>query len=227
MPVITVTGLVGSGNRELAAGLADALGLEFVDRRIISEAAGRVGASVEAVERQVEHGAQGPMARRLVGLFERIAARGNPSSGFSRELFGEYRHVPDAEATGVRDSDLVQTLSEVMREAASGGDVVVVGRGANMVLADWPGAVHLGLAAGAQRRVERIQERDRVSAAEAMAYVTENDAGLTRFYRRFFNAEVLEPSRLHAVLNTELMDVSSAVEAAARVVEAAQGAQRK
>ena len=132
--------------------------------------------------------------------------------------------MPDAEATGVRDSALVQTLSEVVREAASGGNVVVVGRGANKVLADWPGAVHLGSAAGFQRRVGRIQERDRVSAAEATAYVTENDAGLTRFYRRFFNAEVMEPSLLHSVLNTELMDLSSAVEAAARIVEAAQGA---
>ncbi|MDE2766328.1 MAG: cytidylate kinase-like family protein [Chloroflexota bacterium] len=221
MPVITVTGLVGSGNRELAVGLADALGLEFVDRRIISEAAGRVGASVEAVEHQVEHGAQGPMARRLVGLFERIAARGNPTSGFSQELFGEYRHVPDAEATGIRDSDLVETLSEVMREAASGGNVVLVGRGANKVLADWPGAIHLGSAAGFQRRVERIQERDGVSEAEATAYVTENDAGLARFYHRFFNADVLEPTLFHAVLNTERMPVSSATEAAARIVEAA------
>ena len=224
MPVVTVTGLVGSGNRELASGLADALGLEFVDRRIISEAAGRVGASVAAVERQVEHGALGPMARRLVGLFERIAARGNPSSGYSQELFGEYRHLPEAEATGLRDADLVQTLSEVVREAASGGNVVLVGRGANKLLADWPGAVHLGSAAGFQRRVERIQERDGVSEAEATAYVTENDAGLARFYRRFFNAEVMEPNLLHAVLNTERMSVGSATEAAARIVEAAPGA---
>lgn len=65
MPVITVSGNLGSGAREIAYLAADRLGLDFVDHEILTRAAQSLGVSVAAVEQRDE---------RLATLGERLAS---------------------------------------------------------------------------------------------------------------------------------------------------------
>ena len=54
MPVITITGLVGSGTAEIGAEVARSLGIDYVDRMILAEAAKKIGTTVAAVAERTE-----------------------------------------------------------------------------------------------------------------------------------------------------------------------------
>ena len=64
MPVITVTGLIGSGVIEIGPKISDKLGIDHVDRTILAEAARKIGASEEDIADRTE---------RAPGLGDRIA----------------------------------------------------------------------------------------------------------------------------------------------------------
>jgi len=65
MPVITFSGTLGSGAREIAQLVAQRLGLDYVDREILARTAQSLGVSVAAVEQRDE---------RPVTLGERVAS---------------------------------------------------------------------------------------------------------------------------------------------------------
>jgi cytidylate kinase len=84
MPVITVSGNLGSGAREIAYLAAGRLALDFVDHEILTRAAQSLGVSVAAVEQRDERPAT--LGERLVSLLrnflERSAiAAGDPALG--------------------------------------------------------------------------------------------------------------------------------------------------
>ena len=54
MPVITITGLIGSGAPELGSEISRKLGLDYVDRLILGTAARHLGATVEALHQREE-----------------------------------------------------------------------------------------------------------------------------------------------------------------------------
>ena len=84
MPVITVSGTMGSGAREIAYLAASRLGLDFVDHEILTRAAQSLGVSVAAVEQRDERLATlgERMASLLRNFLERSAmAAGDPALG--------------------------------------------------------------------------------------------------------------------------------------------------
>jgi cytidylate kinase len=84
MPVITISGTMGSGAREIAYLAASRLGLDFVDHEILTRAAQSLGVSVAVVEQRDERPAT--LGERLASLLrnflERSAlAAGDPALG--------------------------------------------------------------------------------------------------------------------------------------------------
>ena len=72
MPVITVTGLIGSGVIEVGPRISDKLGIDHVDRTVLAEAARKIGVTEQDVAQRAE---------RPPGLGDRVA-------GFVRNVLG-------------------------------------------------------------------------------------------------------------------------------------------
>lgn len=73
MPVVTINGEVGSKGADVGRAVAAALGIDLVDRRILAAAAGRIGATVEALEQKDERPTA--LGNRVVGFLERMLGR--------------------------------------------------------------------------------------------------------------------------------------------------------
>ena len=58
-----------------------------------------------------------------------------------------------------------------MRNLAEAGHVVIIGRGANVILGDTPGVLHVGMLAPMSRRVATIMEREHLDEAGARQYL--------------------------------------------------------
>ena len=221
MPVITINGVIGSGTLEIGHLVAQNLGLNYVDRYIFSEAARLVGSPVgqlmEKEQRVVPFRER--VARFMQGVLERSAVAGagaEPYFGRGIEMLPAEAYtelVSDAAATSpVHDRAFIDATTSVITELAESGDVVIIGRGGNMILADTPGVVHVGLVAPMDVRIDTMAKRELFSNAEARAYAEELENARVTFYRKFFRVNANDPENFHLMLNIGRISQSTAAE---------------
>ncbi|MEK9659671.1 MAG: cytidylate kinase-like family protein [Chloroflexota bacterium] len=230
MPVITITGLVGSGAIEVGIEISRKLGIDYVDRMILAEAAKRMGTTVAAVAERTE---RPPTRGERIAAFARsvlersalAGSGGDPyfGGGLDALLVREYRDFPTEGMGDVADAQLLEMTAAVMRELAASNRVIIAGRGANMILRDNPGALHVGLTSALDQRVQRIMNRENLDRAEAERFVAENDKGRNAYFQRFFKVHPDDPTHYHLMVNTDLLSTPKAAElvvGAARIVPA-------
>ena len=219
MPVITINGPIGAVGNELGVRVSDALGADYVDRLVFAEAAKRIGATV---------GALSDKEQRVVRLRDRIAyffqnileksamsgAAGEPyfSPGIEilADQYTELAQEPISAAQQLSDKQFIEVTSAVIRELAAGGNVVIIGRGANVILKDHPQSLHVGLTASNEIRVRTIIEREHYTRPEAERYVVETEKARHAFFRKFFKVRPDDSNLYHLWLNMDRQDLDSA-----------------
>ena len=222
MPVITITGLIGSGAIEIGTEVSRTLGIDYVDRMILAEAAKKIGTTVAAVAARTER--PPTLGDRVAGFVRNVLERSALAGGGADPYFGggldallvrEYRDLPPEGGPmddSLGDDNLVEVTRAVIREIAASGSVVIAGRGANVILADQPGVLHVGLVSETERRIERIMEREKLGRPEAEQYVVVNDKARNAYFKRFFQVKPDDPSHYHMMVNTDWLEVHEAAE---------------
>ena len=221
MPVITVTGLIGSGVIEIGPRIADRLGIDHVDRTILAEAAKVIGASEQDVAARTERALK--LGDRVAGFVKTVLERSALAGGGADPYFGggldallvrEYRDFPEeSHGSGeLDDENLLQVTSAVIQEIASTGNVVIAGRGSNIILRDTPNTLHVGLISSMDVRVQRIMQREQLSEGEAIGYIQENDRARIAYFKRFFDIDPQEARHYHQVLNTDMLTTDQTTE---------------
>lgn len=164
--VITIGRQMGSGGRELGRLLADRLGIEFYDKKLLLEAAGKSGLVPEIMERKDERTPSVLAGSFGAGLGSAIA------SGFY---------------AGTMGNDAVYTAqSEVIRELGDTKSCVIVGRTADYVLRNHPRCINIFVHAPEAECIKRLIGRgDKNCESEARAMVRKVNklrAGYYNFY---------------------------------------------
>jgi len=220
MPVVTITGLVGSGAPEIGAQVARQLECDYVDRQVLAEAARKIGTTMDVVTELTER--LPSLGDRIGTFFRRVLERsaiagteGGPyfGAGAGALLVREYRELTDAVIEGsedVSDAYLLEVTQSVITDLAQSGHTVIIGRGSNTILKDWPGTLHVGLHASLESRVKRVITRERLDQAAAERYVSDMDHGYVAYFHRFFHTEIHEPLSYHLQLNTDWVDDATA-----------------
>ena len=111
----------------------------------------------------------------------------------------------------------IQETTETILRLAEMGNVVLVGRGANVILAHRPQTFHVRLVASTESRVENVAELRGLSTKKALAYVEAEDKARQRFIRRYFQVDVNDPLLYNLVVNVD----RTPLDEAARIVEEA------
>src|SRR5262249_33428202 len=100
----------------------------------------------------------------------------------------------------------VDVTRQLVREAARTGNAVIFGHGAQFILADQPGVLHVRFMAPLAFRVEHVLQREGINRAEAERRVREEDQRRANAIRQFYNADWHAPDPFHIILNTALWD---------------------
>lgn len=211
MPVITINGIFGSGTIEIGQIVAQKLNLNYVDRYVFAEAAKLVGSPVPALmekEQRVVRFRE-RLARFLQTVLERSAVSGisgEPYFGrgiemLPAEAYTELMGEGSSRAHSVNDSAFIDATTSVIKDLAKAGDVVIIGRGSNMILANMPGVIHVGLVAPLDVRTDTLVEREHFTREEARRYVEELEEARIAFFRKFFKVNANDPSLYHMVFN--------------------------
>jgi cytidylate kinase len=108
----------------------------------------------------------------------------------------------------------MQDVTETILRLAEMGNVVLVGRGANVIVGHLPQAFHVRLVASLETRVASTAEQHGFSKKAALAHVRDEDRARQRFIRRYFQVDVTDPLLYNVVVNVD----RTPVEEAARIV---------
>ena len=227
MPVITINGTIGSGTFEIGQNLAELLEINYVDRMVLAEAARRVGSPVGAL---IEKEQRVFRFRERLGRFLQTMLERSAISGVSGEpYFGRGIEMLPAEtytelagdsssAQTVNDQAFIDATTAVVQDLAGSGNVVIIGRGSNMILADLPGVFNVSLVAPIAARIENIMRREELSKEEATAYVENLEEARVTFFRKFFKVNANDPTLYHMVLNTGFLSPTVGAQVIAKAV---------
>jgi cytidylate kinase len=131
----------------------------------------------------------------------------------------ETEHGPSFFERFFFDTPTHRSLFEALTfEEAGRGNVVLVGRGSQIVLLDIPGVLKVRVVATPATRVARVMERYSYSRAEAEEFVRKYDHERTNLIRQIFDRDPGDWSLYDLIINT---DHFSSGDAADVVIEAA------
>jgi cytidylate kinase len=118
-------------------------------------------------------------------------------------------------------------VQNAIRYVANQGRVVIMGRGAQVILRDQPGALHVRLEAPWEDRVQRVKQRYDLrgegARTEAQNLIARRDAVSADYVRRFYDVDINDAMLYHLVLNTGKLSFEAAAQlivAAARLLPA-------
>jgi cytidylate kinase len=102
-------------------------------------------------------------------------------------------------------------VERIIAEWGDQGNVVIVGRGGQMVLRTRPDVLHVRVVAPFEMRVIWLQQEKHLSAPAAQASLEASAKARTRYLRRGYGVQVDDPSLYHLVVNTGLLSLPQAV----------------
>jgi len=196
--LITISRQYGAGGSEVARQVAAALGWRVVDNELVEQVAARAGLPPERVAEREE---------RCATFVERLA---RTLAAATPDVFPP----PDSAGTMVdlSETELVKITEAVVREVASRGRVVLVGRAAPAVLARETDALHVKLVAPRAFRLEVATVRLGCPPEKAAQVLDETDKMRGRYIREHYKRNWDDPVNYHLVINTAAVGFDGATE---------------
>ena len=198
-PLGTITRQYASGGSEIGRLAAERLGWTLIDNEFVDQVARLAGLSKDEVARREE---------RTPGLLERLA---RTLAVASPEMFiatGEHAIPVDT----AEDDAVLKTTERVIEEAASEGRVILVGRGAQALLATRPNALHVYVVASKPFRTKVAVERLGVSPAEVEKVMQETDARRDEYVKTHYGRDRQDLTQYDLVLNAERLGFEGAAD---------------
>ena len=120
---------------------------------------------------------------------------------------GKYKHLNAVvyELLGLKPAEwtIIHKTTDTILQLARMGNVIIVGRGANIITAKLKNTFHVRLVASLEKRVEHIQNVMEISEKEALNYIKKEDENRRKYLRFYFHADIEDPLLYHMVINTD------------------------
>ena len=191
MSVITISRLYGSGGSEVAARVAKTLGWSLLDNAVVDAVAARLGLTPSEVAAREE---------RVPSLVARLVDALALGSHEWLSPLAESKRQPT-------DEQLVEVTRHIVDEAVARGPLVVVGRGAQSMLAARADVLHVFCYAPKAALVARSMARDRIDEDAAAKLVESTNAQREQWVKLHFNRSWREHGNYHLAVNTEWLGI--------------------
>ena len=122
---------------------------------------------------------------------------------------GKYKHLNAVvyEMLGLKPAEwtIVHKTTDTILQLARMGNVVIVGRGANIITAKLKNTFHIRLIASLEKRVEHIKELMDMNEKEALTYIKKEDENRKKYLKSYFHVDADDPLLYHMTINTDLL----------------------
>jgi CMP/dCMP kinase len=203
MSILTLSRLYGSGGSEVAALVAKRLGWSLLDNAVVDAVAARIGLSVAEVRDREE---------RVPSLVERLTS--------AMAMGSQEWASPMAAAKRPTDEQLIEVTRHIIEEAIARGPVVVVGRGAQAMLAERDDALHVFCYAPRKALIARTMQREGLTMEEATRLVDSTNKERDQWVRLHWERDRSAHENYDLSVNTERLGIEGSaqlIESAARM----------
>jgi CMP/dCMP kinase len=227
MTIITISRQAASGGDEITLGLCRELEYRLFDKTILAAAAREEGIAEKDVFDFSDDSYQ--VRSFLDRIFGRMAVL--PYGGFmSDDLYALYL----AEEAKYHEEDHVKLVEKAVRFGCDLGNMVILGRGGQVILKDHPGVIHIRIEAPLADRIQRMmqeikaenegQESGKLIRSAAQESILQKDESSRDYLKHFYHVNWADPLLYHLVINTGKMSIAQAVKTITGLVHAAQPA---
>jgi cytidylate kinase len=206
MSVITIARQFGAGGKTLGGMVAERLGYELIDEEIVEIIAREANVSpdwVDSVAR--ETGSEGLLSRMLLKLgpfrkgYVEVSLESNP--GY------------------INGNLYISLLHRIIPQIAGQDNVVLIGRGSQYILADYPGSLHVLMIADLEFRIKFVMDNYHLDRRQAEIVVAKQSKRRLNLYRYFGRTDYDRPDLYHVVFNMNKVKLEHAVQTVCFMVE--------
>lgn len=113
--------------------------------------------------------------------------------------FGEILGITPSKLT------LLNKTKKTILHLAEFGNVIIVGRGANIILANHKKSFHIRLVASQNFRIENAMKLYNLSKKDATEFIVKEDEARKDFILKYFHKDINDNLLYHVTINTELI----------------------
>jgi cytidylate kinase len=201
MPIVTVSRQYGSGGSEVAERVARALGWTLYDNAVVEEVASRLRMTPAEVSAREE---------RVPSLVERMATAMALGAPEMMPMVGDIAAQPSEER-------MMMMTRRVIEDAVQAGPAVLVGRGAQCMLAARSDALHVYCYAPFEELVRYAVEVMGVPFGEAPRQVSDVNHQREEFVKRYFKRDWRDLANYDLCVNTARLGLDGSAELVTRL----------
>lgn len=113
---------------------------------------------------------------------------------------------------------LYHKLSKTIYQLAELGNVIIVGRGGNIITTKLPNAYHVRLVAPLKLRVENAQKLYGFDNKETYNFIKREDNSRKELIKKYYHKNIDDPLLYHLTINTNLLSFDDVAEIIAKLV---------
>ena len=202
MAVITISRQFGAGGKTVANRVARKLGYDIAHEEII-----------ETLAEMAQVTTDGVRTYEVEDLDNRDAgASFAASKKFIDRIFDPSKKYMDG-------NRYVELLNQILPQIAAKGNSIILGRGAQFILKDHPGSIHVLLIADIDDRIDFMQETYNLSRTEAANSVHKQGVRRRKLMKLFHSEDYDQPVHYDLVLNMSKLDIDLAAEMICSLVD--------
>ena len=193
---VTIARRMGSGGAYVGQGIAQRLGLKYIDREVLHLCAESLGVEESALE---------PNRERVASFWERL---------FGGLTFGppETTYAPPP-LRNYTDRQLFERQVEILRKIAARDDCVIVGYGGAYVLPRHARMVNFYFHAPLELRVRRVMELYQIEDRErAKELIARSDETRQRYFKQMIGRDWACADNYHVCVDTSMLPLPELVD---------------
>lgn len=107
---------------------------------------------------------------------------------------------------------LLHKTSQTILKLAGFGNVILVGRGANIITSIFPNTFHVRLVAPLEYRIDNAVKLYNVDKKKSAEFIKEEDEARKAYIWKYFHKDIEDPLLYHAVINTNFLKTEEIAE---------------
>ena len=217
MSSITIESNIGTEANEICRIVAQKLDFDFVDRIILSEIAKKLGSTVTAL---VENENYAPsklekLSKKLQIILDKSpiysvggdAYTGPGIENILSKTYVEIEQMPLTSAVELDEKKFISSVNEVVNDLADIAKVVILGRGAGIILKDRKKVLRIAISLDKENRIKNLIKLNNSNFEESQRIILNSDEAQKRYFNRAFNCSPFDPNMYHMIYNKSFFTV--------------------
>lgn len=213
MSVVTISRQFGSAGTQTASQVCEMLGYRYLDKVLMTQVATEAGLlGKELVDFSEERS-------EVRNFLDRLLRPGPHSVAWAETRSHDATGGETLSVEQLDEARCAKLVRGAIHAAYQQGDVVIVGRGGQIMLQEIPGVLHARIVSPMGTRILRVQAQEGVDAEEARRLAIQHDQATTRYLKQLFGVRGDEPELYHMVINTGKWSSEAAAQIICKAVE--------